>query len=206
MVARRVARADVRAIRTLGALKRRNPAGRGGYYRRLGLVALAGFVAGVAILRSRRSEPEPEFSFGSGRHPAPESSGAERWGTGVPVGEQPSQTGAGRSYSDPREGPLVGEESRPRAETATGRDESVEQRIRTRLGEDPRTAAMARVNVEFNEGVAELRGEASSEETREAAGEITAATEGVREVRNLITVNPEAPTRQKGGEESGRSS
>jgi osmotically-inducible protein OsmY len=45
------------------------------------------------------------------------------------------------------------------------------------------------VNVEVNDGVAELRGTASSEDAKTAAGEITSSVEGVREVRNLITVS-----------------
>jgi osmotically-inducible protein OsmY len=54
---------------------------------------------------------------------------------------------------------------------------------------------LPRVNVEVNDGVAELRGEAPSEEARAAAGEIAADIDGVHEVRNLLTVNPESPTR-----------
>jgi osmotically-inducible protein OsmY len=65
----------------------------------------------------------------------------------------------------------------------------LEQRIRTNIGEDPRTAEMPRVNVEVNDGVAELRGVAPSEDAKLAAGEIAQAVEGVREVRNLITVS-----------------
>jgi osmotically-inducible protein OsmY len=37
--------------------------------------------------------------------------------------------------------------------------------------------------------VAELRGEAPSEEVKAAAGEIASSVEGVREVRNLIAVS-----------------
>ena len=201
-MARRLSRVNLEVIG--------NPGGRGGLAGgealRYGLAALVGFAAGVMIFRSRRSGRGPEVSFGGVRSSEAGTSSAERWGSGVTVGESPARTGAERSYSEPSEGPLVGEERRPRTEVATGRDESVEQRIRTQIGEDPRTATMARVNVEVDEGVAELRGEAPSENARQAAGEIAASTEGVREVRNLITVNPEAPTRQKGGEESDRSS
>jgi uncharacterized protein YjbI with pentapeptide repeats len=63
-----------------------------------------------------------------------------------------------------------------------------EQRILTQIGEDPRTMDMRRVNVEVNDAIVELRGEAPSEEARAAAGEIASRVEGVREVRNLITV------------------
>jgi osmotically-inducible protein OsmY len=48
---------------------------------------------------------------------------------------------------------------------------------------------MPRVNVEVNDGIAELRGAAPSEEAKQAAGEIAQQVEGVREVRNLIQVS-----------------
>ena len=48
---------------------------------------------------------------------------------------------------------------------------------------------MPRVNVEVNDGIAELRGVAPSEEAKLAAGEIAQEVDGVREVRNLITVS-----------------
>jgi osmotically-inducible protein OsmY len=67
--------------------------------------------------------------------------------------------------------------------------DELEQRIRTQIGEDPRTAEMPRVNVEVNDGIAELRGSAPSEDAKQAAGEIAQGVEGVREVRNLITVS-----------------
>jgi osmotically-inducible protein OsmY len=84
---------------------------------------------------------------------------------------------------------LIGEQHRGGVEGVGEQQEEVEQRIRTRIGEDPRTADMPRVNVEVNDGVAELRGAAPSEEARQAAGEIAQESEGVREVRNLITVS-----------------
>ena len=77
-------------------------------------------------------------------------------------------------------------------ETIEGVTESqpeAEERIRTRIGEDERTRDMPHVNVEVNGGVAELRGVASSEEVKQAAGEIAAETEDVTEVRNLIEVS-----------------
>ena len=38
--------------------------------------------------------------------------------------------------------------------------------MRTSIGEDPRTADMPRVNVEVNDGVADLRGVAPSEDAK----------------------------------------
>jgi hypothetical protein len=67
--------------------------------------------------------------------------------------------------------------------------EEVEQRLRTRLGEDPRTADLPRMNVQVIEGVAEIRGVVPSEEVKQAVEEIARETEGVVEVRNLVEVN-----------------
>ncbi len=104
--------------------------------------------------------------------------------------EEPSRTGAEREYSDPSSGPLIGRQHRPPGGVdIPEQQEEIEQRIRTRIGEDPRTLMMPRVNVEVNDGVAELRGEAPSEEAKEAAGEIASGIEGVTEVRNLISVS-----------------
>ena len=97
-------------------------------------------------------------------------------------------TGAERDYSDPSAGPLIGEQHGD-VEGVGEEQEELEQRIRTNIGEDPRTAQMPRVNVEVNDGIAELRGVAPSEDAKLAAGEIAQAVEGVREVRNLITVS-----------------
>ncbi len=102
----------------------------------------------------------------------------------------PNTTGSFREYSDPSAGPLIGGGSRPEMDVGTGQLEEVEQRIRSRIGEDERTHNLPRVNVEVNGDVAELRGVAPSEEVKEAFGEIAADTEGVNEVRNLLTVDP----------------
>jgi len=66
--------------------------------------------------------------------------------------------------------------------------EEVEQRIRTRIGEDPRTLGLSQLNVEVNDGVAEIRGTAPSQDAKDAVGEIAASVEGVREVRNMLTL------------------
>lgn len=100
-----------------------------------------------------------------------------------------SGDGAGRAHSDPSSGPLIGEEHSGNVAGVTEDQPEIEQRIKTSIGEDERTRDMPRVNVEVNEGVAELRGSASSEEVKEAAGEIAAGIEGVSEVRNLIEVS-----------------
>ena len=197
------------------AMRPREP--RGGRLLKYGFFALLGLAVGAAIARSRGGDASGEsssFTGTTGHHSpdadSPAGQRGETWGSGTPtstVGSEggtaggasdpgshqspgdPNRTGAERGYSDPSSGPLIGEQHRGGLEGVGEQQEEVEQRIRTRIGEDPRTADMPRVNVEVNDGVAELRGAAPSEEARQAAGEIAQESEGVREVRNLITVS-----------------
>ena len=169
-------------------------------YFKYAIFTLIGLALGAAIARSRKdsttSDETSSFTDTTGPHaPDPGSPAGQRgetWGSGTPTGTAggggPQGTGAERDYSDPSSGPLIGEHH----DTVEGVGEEqndLEQRIRTNIGEDPRTSEMPRVNVEVNDGVAELRGVAPSEDAKLAAGEIAQAVEGVREVRNLITVS-----------------
>ena len=138
-----------------------------------GFFALAGLAIGTLIGRSGRDGSASD-TWGGGSYQRPEDS---------------NRTGSERSYSDTSSGPLIGEQHRGSVEGVGEQQEEVEQRIRTRIGEDPRTRDMPRVNVEVNDGIAELRGQAASEEAKAAAGEIASGTEGVSEVRNLIAVS-----------------
>lgn len=175
-------------------------------YLKYGFFALLGLAIGAALARSKSggtSSESSSYTGTTGSHaPDPGSPAGQRgqtWGSGTPTGsagggghqspEDPNRTGAGRDYSDPSSGPLIGEQSRGDVEGVGEQQEEVEQRIRTLIGEDSRTADMPRVNVEVNDGIAELRGVAPSEEAKLAAGEIAQQAEGVREVRNLITVS-----------------
>src|SRR5215218_5433827 len=128
-----------------------------------GFFALAGLAIGTLIGRSSRN-----------------GSASDTWGGGDAYQrpEDANRTGAERSYSDASSGPLIGEQRRGGVEGVAEQQEEVEQRIRTRLGEGPRTMDMPRVNVEVNDGVAELRGQAPSEEAKAAAGEIASSVEG----------------------------
>ena len=178
---------------------------RGLRFLKYGFFALAGLAIGTLISRSSRDEDaSSSFTGATGQHSpdagSPAGQRGETWGSGTPTGtaggggnhqrpEDPNRTGAERDYSDPSAGPLIGEQHRGSVEGVPEQQEEVEQRIRTTLGEDPRTMDMPRVNVEVNDGVAELRGTAPSEDAKTAAGEIASTTEGVREVRNLITVS-----------------
>jgi hypothetical protein len=75
-------------------------------------------------------------------------------------------------------------------------EQELEQRIRTRVGEDPRTSDVPRLDVEVDDGVAEIRGEVHSDDEKCAVEEIATDVEGVAEVRNLLAVNPDAPSRR----------
>src|ERR687891_2623073 len=174
-------------------------------YLKYGFFVLLGLAIGAAIARSKKGETSGESSSYTGttgpHAPDPGSPAGERgqtWGSGTPTGtaggggqqspEGANRTGAEREYSDPSSGPLIGEQH-GNVEGVGEQQEEIEQRIRTHLGEDPRTAEMPRVNVEVNDGIAELRGAAPSEDAKLAAGEIAQQVEGVREVRNLIQVS-----------------
>ena len=179
---------------------------RGLRFLKYGFFALVGLAIGALISRSGRDgDTSSSFTGATGQHSpdagSPAGQRGETWGSGTPTGttggdagthqrpEEPNRTGAERDYSDPSAGPLIGEQHRGSVEGVPEQQEEVEQRIRTSLGEDPRTMDMPRVNVEVNDGVAELRGTAPSEDAKTAAGEIASGIEGVREVRNLITVS-----------------
>jgi BON domain-containing protein len=179
---------------TRRAMSSREPTGF--RFLKYGFFALVGLAVGALISRSSRNSGT---SDGTSSFLGTTGGSGETWGSGTPTGaspagthqrtEDPNRTGAERAYSDPSTGPLIGEQHSGQAGDVPVQQEEIEQRMRTRLGEDPRTMDMPRVNVEVNDGVAELRGEAPSEEAKAAAGEIASSIEGVREVRNLITVS-----------------
>jgi hypothetical protein len=160
-------------------------------YFKYAIFTLIGLAIGAAIARSRKGDTSGTTGQHSPDAGSPAGRPGETWGSGTPTstaGGQETSTGAERDYSDPSAGPLIGEQHGP-VEGVGQEQAELEQRIRTNIGEDPRTAEMPRVNVEVNDGVAELRGVAPSEDAKLAAGEIAQAVEGVREVRNLITVS-----------------
>ena len=190
-------------------------------YLRYGFFALVGFAIGALVARSGNKEDASTFTGTTGQHTpdlgSPAGQRGETWGSGTPTGaagdaagtasdptkpesaqrpEDPNRTGTGRDYSDPSSGPLVGRTHRGRIGEVPEQQEEVENRIRTRVGEDPRTADLPHLNVEVNDGVADLRGEVHSEDERQAVEEIASSVEGVTKVRNLLTVNPDAPSRR----------
>ncbi len=190
-------------------------------YLKYGFFALVGFAVGALIARAGNKEDASTFTGTTGQHTpdfgSPAGQRGETWGSGTPTGaaggaagavsdptrpeslqqpEDPNRTGTGRDYSDPSSGPLIGRSHRGRIGDVPEQQEEVENRIRTRVGEDPRTADLPHLNVEVNDGVADIRGEVHSEDEKQAVEEIASSVEGVTEVRNLLTVNPDAPSRR----------
>jgi len=190
-------------------------------YLRYGFFALVGFAIGALVARSGNREDASTFTGTTGQHTpdfgSPAGQRGETWGSETPTEaaggaagsvsdptkpesaqrpEDPNRTGTGRDYSDPSSGPLIGRTHRGRIGEVPEQQEEVENRIRTRVGEDSRTADLPHLNVEVNDGEADIRGEVHSEEERQAVEEIASSVEGVTEVRNLLTVNPDAPSRR----------
>lgn len=157
----RLGKMEAKLIRK--ALSGREP--RGQRYFKYGLFILLGVGVGALLARSKGSET----TWGGGSSPA----------------------GSASSYSKPSDGPLIGSGAPGGGVSATfvpEQSEEAQQKIRTALGEDERTKDLPRVNVEVNDGIAELRGVAPTDEVKRAAAEVAAGVEGVREVRNLLTV------------------
>lgn len=175
------------------ASKAATPSGNQGWMK-FGLIAVAGFALGALFGRSKSNGASSDYTSTTGHHaPDPDSPAGQRgqtWGSGSSLSNAGGGAGAaGGSAIGPTSAPLAGEQRRPQADIGTERQQEVEQRLKTQLGEDPRTQNMPRVNVEVNDGIADLRGPAPTEAAKQAAGEIALGTEGVREVRNLMTVS-----------------
>ncbi|CAN5559684.1 hypothetical protein BH24ACT22_BH24ACT22_03930 [soil metagenome] len=151
---------------------------------KFGLLTIAGLAIGALVGRLMSSgddSGQDGSSTGSDSSPGSSTTTADRPSAGENV-----DTDSQRAHSDPSSGPLIGTSHEGDKEGVTEDQPELDQRIRTRIGEDERTRDMPRVNVEVNDGIAELRGEAPSDEAKDAAGEIAAEVEGVKEVRNLI--------------------
>lgn len=99
-----------------------------------------------------------------------------------------NEVGADRDFSDPASGPLIGEETRPEMDM-TERNQITEQRIRTGIGEQVDTKGLPKINVEVNDGVVDLRGPVPSDEFKQTIESVASNTQGVREVRNNLTVD-----------------
>ena len=204
------------------ALSSREPAGP--KFLKYGFFAVLGFVVGALVARSgsRDDGTSSSFTGGTGQNTpdfgSPAGQRGETWGSGTSPGgttggatdigtdpsqhqrpEDPNRTGLEREYSDPSSGPLIGRTHRGTIGDIPVQEEETENRIRTHVGEDPRTSDVPHLNVEVNDGVAEIRGEVHTGEEKQAVEEIASGVEGVSEVRNLLTVNPDAPSRRDRG-------
>ena len=163
-----------------------------------GLFALGGFAIGALVARAGGGSDDVSYGdFNDGSGGASGSSGAGQAGVQPESGvaqpplqrpEDANRTGTEREYSDPSSGPLIGRSHDPERGDVPMQYEELENRIRTRIGEDPRTLGLQHLNVEVNDDMADIRGIAPSQEAKEAVSEIAADTPGVREVRNLMTV------------------
>lgn len=67
-------------------------------------------------------------------------------------------------------------------------DDVITQRVKTELGENPRTWRIPRINVETVNRVVTLRGRVSSEEEREALEEVARSVPDVDDVINRVSV------------------
>ena len=207
------------------ALSSQEPAGP--KYLKYGFFAVVGFVIGALVARSgsRQNDTSSSFTGGTGQHTpdsgSPAGQRGETWGSGTGLGsaggagggtkdvgtdpsqhqrpEDPNRTGVEREYSDPSSGPLIGRTHRGTIGDIPVQEEETENRIRTRVGEDPRTSDVPHLNVEVNDGVAEIRGQVHTEEEKQAVEEIAISVEGVVTVTNLLVVDPDAPRRRDKG-------
>ena len=158
-------------------------------YFKYAFFALVGLAIGAAIARSRRAErrvsPRPTRARPATTPPtrAARRASVARPGAAArrPAPRAPEPGGCQPHRRRARLLRPLGRTPDRRAARQTSRasakqQDELEQRIRTNIGEDPRTAEMPRVNVEVNDGIAELRGVAPSEEAKLAAGEIAAGS------------------------------
>lgn len=169
----------------------------GSRFLKYGLFALGGFAIGALLARAGSSE-DASYTGGQNGSGSGDQSGGAQGGVRIESGvaepplqkpDDPNRTGAEREYSDPSAGPLIGRSHDPERGDVPVQHEELENRIRTRIGEDPRTLGLQHLNVEVNDDMVDIRGVAPSQDAKEAVTEIAAETPGVREVRNLMTVN-----------------
>ncbi len=198
--ASRAALAGGKAQAKLGKQALSSQEAAGSRFLKYGLFAVVGFAVGALVARAGNKEDALSYTgenwgggpsgstAGTGSDPAAPSSFQRP--------EDPNSTGTGREYSDPSAGPLIGRSHAGHVGDVPVQHEEIENRIRTRVGEDPRTSDVPHLNVEVNDGVADIRGQVHSDEEKQAVEEIASNVEGVSEVHNLLTVNPDAPRRR----------
>ena len=167
----------------------------GSRFLKYGLFAIGGFAIGALVARSSGGSQDASSTDGTGQR-TPDAGSAQQGvqpesGIAQPPLQEPddqNRTGAERDYSDPSSGPLIGRSHNPERGDVPVQHEEIENRIRTRIGEDPRTLGLQHLNVEVNHDMVDIRGIAPSQDAKEAVTEIAAETPGVREIRNLMTI------------------
>lgn len=65
-------------------------------------------------------------------------------------------------------------------------DDVVNQRVKTELGENPKTAGIPRLNIDTYEGIVTIRGQVDNEHRARVAENVVRDIEGVREVVNKL--------------------
>lgn len=141
-----------------------------GYYGPLVLGGLALCAAAVVLVlvvrRGRRGDTGPEGEDAA--PPAPPSGGS---------GLEPAET------PEPPEGP--GTQADAPEPSPDGR---IEERVRARIGEDPRTRDLPPVSIRVEDGMAWIDGSAPSQEAKEALTEVVGAVDGLNIVVNRVAV------------------
>lgn len=67
-------------------------------------------------------------------------------------------------------------------------DELITQRVRTKIGENPRTGHIPRINIDTADRIMTLRGRVQAESEKQALEDIAMADQDVQEVVNKVTV------------------
>lgn len=86
-----------------------------------------------------------------------------------------------RGETDQWDGPVVGTDV-DQATAAPSGDPQLADKVRTRLGEDPRTAELGALNINVVDGTVVVRGALSDDADQDAIRDVVAGVEGVREV------------------------
>ena len=69
-------------------------------------------------------------------------------------------------------------------------DDVINQRVKTAIGENSRTAQIPRLNIDTYDGIVTIRGHVENEHLKRAAEDVAGSIKGVREVVNKITFGP----------------
>jgi len=141
------------------------------------LGVLVGYAVGAMTAPRRGADLRDEMAFS-----------AQRLMHDTPSGDATAQTAAGPASAGPAStgqqaaGQQMGDIPTPPSQ------KTIADKIRTHLGEDPRTSSLPRLNVNVAEGTAFIRGTVPPGFDQAAIREIAAAVEGVTDVDLQVTV------------------